>query len=817
MASTFGARLKHAWNAFKRDPNTIYKNEYRDYGQSFMYRPDRLHLTRGPDKTIIASIYNRISMDVAAIKVEHVQLDEEDRYIYTIKSPLNNCLTLEANIDQTGRTFIQDAVLTMLDNGCVALVPTETDIDPTNKDGATFDIISMRVATIKQWYPKHVQVDIYNEETGQHSQYTLPKSMLAIVENPFYPVMNEPNSTMQRLIRKLTILDAIDEQTGSGKLDMIIQLPYVIKSAERRKQAEARRKDLERQLSESKYGVAYADGTEKIVQLNKPLENNLLSTIEYLTSMLYSQLGITTGILDGTADEQTMLNYNNRVVEPILSVLTDELKRKFLTKNARTRHQSIKFFIQPFRALPISNVADLANSLARNEIVTPNEFRQILGMKPAAEPQADELHNANMPGGDQAGASVPSDEELLALLEQGGQESPTELSDDVEANAEGIDAQLDELEELLAHSDDLMHYLPTPSTYASKYYDPEKAHEYYMKNRELKERKSTKTLNEKGMEVADYVKSKIDEEKQGKLSEAQSVYDRLLALLKEQKAADTQENNETTADKIKAAQNAKDSTVEKVTNQSRSDIEGIANKAKTDTERINEKAASDIENINQTAKSDSENAKNKRDAQIKQNQEKMQSSIDTLKARLQGMTATQKAKNRNKIQAEIDKLRKDNASDKEKIQATYTSETADIQTKKKSDTTDVRTGQKTERASVQTAKKADTAKVRESAAEKKAAARTEYKETSSEAREIRKSTQKIINDNFSKSVADLKADTKNEKLKIGEEYTEKWLKELDKIKSVSEYLKPPKTPKAKAAKKTKEKKKKQAYRPFWWL
>lgn len=748
MASTFGARLMHAWNAFKRRPDEIDRGMFRDYGQSFMYRPDRLHLTRGPDKTIIASIYNRISMDVAAVKIEHVRLDEDNRYIETINSPLNNCLTLEANIDQTGRTFIQDAVLTMLDEGCVALVPTETDIDPTHDDGPTFDVNAMRTAVIKQWYPRHVKVDIYNEVTGQHDQYTLPKSMLAIVENPFYPVMNEPNSTMQRLIRKLTILDAIDEQTGSGKLDMIIQLPYIIKTEERRKQAENRRKDLERQLSESKYGVAYADGTEKIVQLNKPLENNLLSTIEYLTSMLYSQLGITTGILDGTADEQTMLNYNNRIVEPILSVLTDEMKRKFLTKTARTRHQSIKFFIQPFRALPISNVADLANSLARNEIVTPNEFRQILGMKPAPEPQADELHNANMPGepGQPGMEGMPGEGDMAAMI-----------GDDVGANAENIDMQLDELEELLNHSA-LKHYLPTPSSYASPYYDPEKAHEYYMKNRELKDRKSTKNLNEKGLEVAEYVKAKIDEEKQGKLDEHESEYAKKLEELKERKALDTEENTNSANDKIKAAQNAKSSRVENISAQSTSDIEDITERAKSDTEQ----------------------ARDQRDAEIKQRQTQMQSSIDTLKRQLNSMSSTQKAKVRNKIQEEIDKLREENASDKEKINEDYKTKSTDIQTDKKTDTTEVRTQAKSDKAD----------------------AASDYKVSADEARATRKSTQKVINDNYSKSVSDLRAESKGKKAEIGEEYTEKWLKELDKIKSIPDYLKPEKEPKAAKGKKS---------------
>lgn len=728
MATTFGARLKHAWNAFKRDPTDIDRSTYQDRGQSFLYRPDRLHLTRGPDKTIIASIYNRISMDVSSVKIEHVRLDDENRYIATIKSPLNNCLTLEANIDQTGRTFIQDAVLTMLDSGCVALVPTETDIDPTKSDSPTFDIYSMRTGTITQWFPRHVQVDIYNEVTGQHSQYILPKAMLAIVENPFYPVMNEPNSTMQRLIRKLTILDAIDEQTGSGKLDMIIQLPYIIKTEERRKQAENRRKELERQLAESKYGVAYADGTEKIVQLNKPLENNLLSTIEYLTSMLYSQLGITTGILDGTADEQTMLNYNNRIIEPILSALTDEMKRKFLTKTARSQHQSIKFFREAFKLTPTSNLAELADKFTRNEIMTANEFRQVLGMKPAEDPAADELRNKNMPLEDQPqGAEMAENGEIPA--EEGGEEI------DVATGADNIDAGLDELEELLNHSA-LKHYLPTPATYASKYYDPEKAHEYYMKNRELQERKSTKQLNEKGHEVADYVKSQIDTEKQKALAEHDTRTAAQLQSLKDQKTSYTEANSANTQAKIKAAQNAKNTQVD---------------------------------TINSQASAATKTAQSQRDAAIKQRQTQMQSQIDTWRARLNAMTPAQKEKNRNKIQLIIDGLREDNANDRAQIEGEY-SQTSE--------------------------------KIKEASSRGKAQANEKYQSSAESTRETGKAIQNVINSNYNTSVSELRAKAKGTKTSIVEQYAEKWLSELDKIKKIPEYLKPEKTTKAKGGKDT---------------
>ena len=388
---TLGSRLRHAWNTFlSRDPLS-----YRySFGPSYSYRPDRPIFSRGNERSIVTSVYNRIALDVSSMTIQHVRLDENDRFKEVIESGLNNCLNLEANIDQTGRAFVQDIVMSMLDEGCVAIVPVDTTFNP--KETGSFDISTMRTGKILEWYPQHVKVRVYNDRKGEKEEILVPKSTVAIVENPFYSVMNEPNSTMQRLIRKLNLLDAIDEQSGSGKLNLIIQLPYVIKTAARRQQAEERRKDIEEQLSGSKYGVAYTDGTEHVVQLNRPVDNNLMSQIEYLTSMLYSQLGLTQGIMDGSADEKTMQNYYTRTIEPILSAIVDEMKRKFLTKTARSQKQSILFFRDPFKLVPVGEIAEISDKMTRNEIMTSNEIRQKIGMKPSTDPKADELRNSNL-------------------------------------------------------------------------------------------------------------------------------------------------------------------------------------------------------------------------------------------------------------------------------------------------------------------------------------------------------------------------------------------------------------------------------------
>ena len=422
MEMSFGSRLKHAWNAFT---SNIQMN-YRDLGMSYSYRADRPRMSRGNERSIVTSVYNRIALDVAALNVQHVRLDENGRFLSVIDDGLNNCLTLEANVDQTARSFIQDVVISMFDEGSVAIVPVDTTTDP-NVSGS-YDIQSLRVGQILDWYPQYIRTRVYNEQTGRKEDIVVPKSAVAIIENPLYAVINEPNSTMQRLIRKLNLLDVIDEQSGSGKLDLIIQLPYVIKTEARRQQAENRRKDIESQLSGSKYGIAYTDGTEHITQLNRSVNNNLMSQIEYLTSMLYSQLGITQSILDGTADEKTMLNYNNRTIEPIISAIVDEMKRKFLTKTARSQRQSISFFRDPFKLVPVNEIAEIADKFTRNEIMTSNEIRQVVGMKPSDDPRADELRNKNL---SEPSGSDQQSEEAPITTDNSVEESASDLDDKI--------------------------------------------------------------------------------------------------------------------------------------------------------------------------------------------------------------------------------------------------------------------------------------------------------------------------------------------------------------------------------------------------
>ena len=388
----FSERLQHAWNAFfSRDP-TVPINVVETGG--FSYRPDRRRLTRGNERSIVTSVMNRIAIDVAATKIQHVRIDQNGRFTDVMDSGLNNCLSIEANIDQTGRALIMDIVMSLLDEGVVAVVPTDTTIDP--RKSTSMDILEMRTGKIVEWYPSAVKVRVYNERNGRHEEIVLLKKQVAIIENPLYAVMNEPNSTLQRLIRKLNILDVIDEQSGSGKLDLIIQLPYVVKTESRRQQAEKRRADIERQLEGSKFGIAYTDGTEKIQQLNRSIDNNLMNQIEYLTSMLYGQLGITDDVIKGTADEQTMLNYFNRTIEPILSAITDEFKRKFLTKTARSQKQSVMFFRDSFKLVPVEQLAEIVDKFTRNEIASTNEMRSIIGWKPIDDPRADELRNKNL-------------------------------------------------------------------------------------------------------------------------------------------------------------------------------------------------------------------------------------------------------------------------------------------------------------------------------------------------------------------------------------------------------------------------------------
>ena len=441
MKETIGSKFKRAWNIFmNRDPTSYQEASY--FGSSYGYRPDRIRMTRGHERSIVTAICNRIALDVSAISLVHARVDENGHFLEYIDDTLHQCLTVEANLDQTGRALRQDIVMSMLDEGCVAVVPVEADFDPD--ENSSYKIYSLRTGKILEWMPQHVRVRLYDERTGRFEEVVVAKKYTAIIENPLFAVMNEPNSTMQRLIRKLNILDAIDEQSGSGKLDLIIQLPYVIKSQARKEQAEQRRRDIEQQLSGSKYGIAYTDGTEHITQLNRGVENNLMGQIEYLTKMLYSQLGITESVMDGTANEETMLNYHNRTVEPILSAIADEMTRTFLTKTARTQKQAIAFFRDPFKLAPVSQIAEIADKFTRNEIMTKNEFRSIIGMRPSDDPRADELRNSNINQADAEPALLEDVEET-----QNGEFMTQEEYEAALADLDDLDAQLDDLEKEL--------------------------------------------------------------------------------------------------------------------------------------------------------------------------------------------------------------------------------------------------------------------------------------------------------------------------------------------------------------------------------
>lgn len=413
--TTFGERLKHGWNAFISDQQRQGSPGYVEYGGSLGSRQDRPRSYMSSERSIIASIYTRLAIDIAQVEMRHCRIDDEERYLEDVDSGLNNCLRVEANIDQAARAFRQDIAITVLEKGVAAIVPVDTTISPITSGG--YNILSMRVGDVVQWYPKHVRVSLYNEEKGTRQEITLPKSMVAIVENPLYSVMNEPNSTLQRLIRKLNMLDAVDEQSASGKLDIIVQVPYVIKSEARRQQAEQRRKDLEFQLKDSKYGIGQIDATEKVTQLNRPAENNLMAQVEYLTDMLYGQLGLTEEIMNGTADEKTMINYWNRTIEPMMTSITEAMRRTFLTKTARSQKQSILFFKDPFRLAPIADIAEIADKFTRNEILSSNEMRQIVGFKPSDEPKANQLVNSNMPTSD-TGVASPDNPNPDAQLAQ---------------------------------------------------------------------------------------------------------------------------------------------------------------------------------------------------------------------------------------------------------------------------------------------------------------------------------------------------------------------------------------------------------------
>ena len=503
-------RFKQAWKAFTNKDPTDYEMRYQ--GVSYSIKPDRPRFTRGVDKTIVTSFYTKVAVDCATTKLQHVQLDEEERFVAEINSPLNDCFKYMANVDQTGRDFLRDCVISLLDEGCVAIVPITTERSPYYN--STFDIYEIRVAKILTWYPKAVRVKVYDQLSGNFKEATFPKESVAIVENPFYSIMNEPNSILQRLIHKLSLIDTIDEKNASGKMDLIIQLPYVIKTEARMKQAEERRGQIETQLTGSKYGIAYIDGSEHITQLNRPVENNLMNQVEYYTKMFYNEMGITEELLNGSAKEEEKNEYFNHIIEPILTAITEAMTVKFLSMNARSRRQAIRFYRQPFKIVSVSSMAELADKFIRNEIMTGNEFRQIIGLKPSEQPSADQLRNPNNLPDEAAGGEGEVPEEGVNPLND-----VNNFKQDLQ-DLQSMDSQIDELEKL-AQKESSEGMILLHAAYKSEYYDPQKAHEYYEEHKELKgyenryggSRTSTSGLNEKGREVARMVKDRINANK----------------------------------------------------------------------------------------------------------------------------------------------------------------------------------------------------------------------------------------------------------------------------------------------------------------
>lgn len=563
MPIDFFNRAKNAWNAFVNNKDPTKDKRYDEISYGYSTRPDRTRFTRGVERSILNAVYNRIAIDVASVDIRHVRLDENDRYLETIDSDLNECLATEANIDQTGRSFVQDIVMSMFDEGVVAVIPVDTDDDPD--ETGSIKIYTLRTAKILEWKPQSVRVKAYNDRTGKYEEINVLKCNTLIIENPLYAVMNEPNSTMQRLVRKLALLDTVDEQSSAGKLDLIIQLPYTVRSELRKQQAEERKKAIEQQLAGSKYGIAYIDSTEHITQLNRAVENNLMSQIEYLTNMVYSQLGITAEVMNGTADEKTMLNYNSRTIEPILSAITLEMRRKFLTKTARSQKQSIMFFRDPFKLVPVSNLADIADKFTRNEIMTSNEIRQIVGMKKSDDPAADELRNKNLNQSAEAMAAEqnPALGEEMVEEEIDGQAEVQNEFDDAVSDLDDIDGQLDKLEGRLNHSafsvvdEFLQHGIEICKDedewlehYASPYYDPVKAHEYYEKHKHLKGRVSTSGLNDEGKEIAGHIKETINAERKTKQEANTKSTNETIASTNAKRSSDIQASKEAMNQKI---------------------------------------------------------------------------------------------------------------------------------------------------------------------------------------------------------------------------------------------------------------------------
>ena len=787
MQYKFTDRLKHAWNVFKsRDPTDYMRKDW--YGLSDSeYRPGygRGYFGAASDKSIVTAIKNRIAVDAAQVDIQHVRLDDNNRFLEVVPSGLNRCLSIEANIDQTGRAFRLDIFMSLLDEGVIALVPIDTDLSPDKTGG--YDILNLRVGKITQWKAKSVQVSVYNENTGKREEIFVPKKTVAIVENPFYAVMNEPNSTFQRLIHKLALLDSVDEQASQGKLDLIIQLPYVVKGETRRQQALNRRKEIEEQLNGSKYGIAWTDGTERIQQLNRPLENNLLGQIQYLTDLAFTQSGTTPEVLNGTADEKTMLNYNNRVIEPLVASVADAIKRSFLTRTAITQRQSIEYFRDPFSLVPVNNIADIADKFTRNEILTSNEIRQIIGIKPSKDPNADMLRNKNLYDTTGMGydSATGQPESVVGPDNQNGEEEQTYES--MTADLDSLDSQLDDLEAVLEQSDtdeDGLDYL-------FHNYDPEYRHRYYLevekKGLTLGRKSSTAGLNEEGRAYAAYLRETLGNERKAKvasskssmdagISESKSRTDAGIASSKERMQSGIDRSKVRRDNSVTAVNAVRDQRIEKERGGMESDIESSKNLRDNTISSVNSERDRIIESERQRTKSEVEAHKNS-----------TQSKIDVLRNTLSSMSKEDKAAYKETIRAEIEKLRADNSEKRAALQEAFKETSNEVRSEAKSVTNEARESHKKTSESSRSKFKETSSSIRNEAKTKTKKAKDEHSAETAKLREGHKAESDKLRQEHKDVTAILREAHKANTAQAKAEYDEEYARNLEYIKSLPEY------------------------------
>ena len=762
MNYSFTDRLKHAWNVFKsRDP-TDYSRDYRQYYGGDAYRPDynKPRFGSASDRSIVTAIKNRIAVDSAQVDIQHVRLDDNGRYVETIDSGLNYCLSTDANIDQTGRALRLDMFMSLLDYGVIAIVPVDTTFDP--EISGTYQISNMRIGKVTQWYPQMVRVELYNEKTGNREEILVPKKIVAIVENPFYSVMNAPNSTFQRLTHKLALLDAVDEQASAGKLDLIIQLPYVVKTETRKQQANQRRKDIEDQLAGSKYGIAYTDGTERIQQLNRPLENNLLGQIQYLTELAYSQLGITADIMNGTADEKTMLNYNNRIIEPLVAAVADSMKRTFLTKTAITQHQSIEYFRDPFALVPINNIAEIADKFTRNEITTSNEIRQAIGMKPSTDPNADTLRNKNLYDTTGAAPGSGSTYETVAPTAIDGSVPITEQEvSRMTSDLDALDAQLDEVEDILNHSD-LKHYD-----------DPLKAKEYrhwYWENYEkegktIGRQSSTAGLNEAGRDYARYIRELLNDERKQKVANSKASTDASIETSRKTRDSGIETSKKSRDNLVNSTNEARDRSISSDRDAMNAGIESSKSNRDMKVTSTNEKRDRDIETARTNTRSE-----------IESHTSQMQTKIDVLKNQLSSLSKEEKAAVKERIQQEISDLREANKAKRIELQEALKFETAGI-----------RTEAKTENDNTRNAHKETTTSLRSEFSTKSTETRSKAKASTDKFKEAHTKKASELRESHATTAKGLREQHKTNTVKAKQEYEDQYAKELEYIKSLPEF------------------------------